>query len=116
MIALRIIDANSQQIEASLEDELYYIILNWNSTNKSWTMDIHNSGYDFLLAGIACVVNYPLLYQFRSSILPPGELVIAADKDRNGPIPRDGFVTGDYQLVYIPQDEWTRMKAIANAF
>jgi hypothetical protein len=106
MIKIDVADANSQAIEAVLDNELFYIVLNWNSTNESWTLDIHNSAYDVLIYGIALAVNFPLTAQFRYPVMPDGELMAVAPKDRNGPIPRNGFEPEQgYELVYITQQE-----------
>ena len=105
MISLNVLDANSQAIEATLDDELFYIILNWNSSNFSWSMDIRNSSYVDIIRGVAVVVNFMLTFQFRYSTMPRGELMAVADNDRNGPIPRDGFTSKKYELIYIPFDE-----------
>jgi hypothetical protein len=104
MISLDVIDANSQAIEAVLDDELFYIILDWNSSSQSWTMSLRNATYETLISGIALVVNYPLTRQFRFSTMPQGELYLAHPTDRNGPLPRDWFEQG-YELVYWPIDE-----------
>jgi hypothetical protein len=109
MIAFPVIDANSQAIEAVLDDELFYIILNWNSSNSSWTMDIRNSTYEEIISGIAVVVNYPLTWQFRYSTMPRGELMIAYPIDRNGPIPRTGFEEG-YELLYFSLEEMREIR------
>ena len=105
MIALDVANTNSQVIDAILDDELFHIILNWNSSNSNWTFGIRNANYEALIVGVSLVVNYPLTKQFRYRQLFPGELMIFCNKDRNGPIPRDGFVTGDYELVYITEED-----------
>jgi hypothetical protein len=121
MFTLDIIDANSQAIEAVLDDTLFYIVLNWNESNHNWEMSIRNSAYSTILAGISLVPNYPLTYQFRYTEMPPGELMVISAKYRNGPIPRNGFEQ-DYELVYITQGElieWgfiDRMGMLGNAF
>jgi hypothetical protein len=102
MYSLNLIDANSQAIEAVLDNELFYIVLNWNDSNHSWSMDLRNSSYEALIFGIAVVPNYPLLWQFRYRAMPEGELFVASDQDRNGPVPRDGFSSGKYELIYVP--------------
>jgi hypothetical protein len=112
MISIKTIDANSQAIEAVLDDELFYIVLNWNDSNHSWSMDLRNSSYEALIFGVAIVPNYPLLWQFRYRAMPAGELFAASDKDRNGPIPRDGFVTGKYDLIYLPVAELALVELI----
>jgi hypothetical protein len=105
MILIEVMDSNSQALEVILDDELFYIVLNWNSTNENWTMDIRNSAYQELIYGVSLVPNYPLLQQFRYSQLPIGQLFVGTAKDRNGPIPRDGFISGNYELTYMTRDE-----------
>ena len=106
MIVIPTIDANSQMLETILDDELFYIGLNWNSSNNSWTMSLRNSAYEDVITGIAVAVNYPLTYQFRTNGMPKGELMVTFPKDRNGPVPRDGFQNG-YELIYISREELT---------
>lgn len=102
---LEVQDWNSQAIEANLDNLLYYIILDWNDSGQYWTMAIRNSAYGTLIDGIALSPNYPLTYQFRYAGMPPGELVAQNVKPTNGPIPRDGFSSGNYQLVYTTEQE-----------
>ncbi len=105
MFVLEVIDANSQAIEATLDDILYYIILDWNESGQYWTMSIRNSAYETLINGISLSANYPLTYQFRYSDMPPGEIMVASSHYRSGPVPRDGFSSGRYQLIYQTQQD-----------
>jgi hypothetical protein len=110
MILIPVFDANSQVIEAVLDDELYYLVINWNSTNHSWTLDIRNANYEALIFGIALVVNFPLTAQFRYSVMPNGELMVTAPKDRNGPVPRNGFEEDQpYEFIYLTQEEMQQL-------
>jgi len=102
---LRVADLNSQAIEATLDDILYYITLDWNESGQYWTMGIRNSAYTTLISGISVSANYPLTYQFRYEDMPPGELWVGSSYYRSGPVPRDGFVTGRYQLIYQTQQD-----------
>lgn len=105
MYVLEVIDANSQAIEATLDDILYYIILDWNESGQYWTMSIRNAEYETLINGISISANYPLTYQFRYSDMPPGELWVGSSYYRSGPVPRDGFSSGRYQLIYQTQQD-----------
>jgi hypothetical protein len=105
MLVLQVADQNSQAIEAVLDETLFFIVLDWNSSNQNWTMGIRNSAYQSIISGISLVPNFPLTYQFRYSDMPAGELVVLYPKYRNGPIPRDGFIAGAYQLCYVTADE-----------
>jgi len=100
MFVLEVLDLNSQSLEADLDGLLFYITLDWNDAGQYWSMGIRNSSYQTLIDGISVSANYPLTWQFRYADMPPGELFVASDKDRSGPVPRDGFVSGDYKLVY----------------
>jgi len=102
---LRTADANSQAIEAFLDGILYYVILDCSESGQYWTMSIRNSGYATLIDGISISANFPLTRQFRYSDMPPGELFVLSYYFRTGPIPRDGFSTGRYNLVYYTQQD-----------
>ena len=106
MLLLPVADVNSQSIEAVLDDELFYIILDWNDTCQYWEMGIRNSAFVTLVDGICVVPNYPLLRQFHYPDLPLGELQVVVIEDVNGPPPRSGFFsTGHWQLIYITAAE-----------
>lgn len=104
-ILLEVHDWNSQAIEATLDGILYYIVLDWNESGQYWSIAIRNSAYRTLIDGISLVPNYPLTYQFRYGDMPPGELMVQTRHATNGPIPRDGFATGIYELVYTTEEE-----------
>lgn len=110
MILMPIADLNSQSIEAVLDDELYFIILNWNESGQYWDLSIRNSAYITVVDSICAAPNYPLLAQFQYPDMPPGDLQIVCLNDVNGPPPRDGFTRGIYQLIYA-----TRQEILANA-
>jgi hypothetical protein len=105
MILLRVADLNSQAIEAVLDNVLYYIILDWNESGQYWGLGIRNSAYINILDGISVSANYPLTRQFRYSDMPAGELMVCSSDYRSGPVPRDGFATGRYELIYVTQDD-----------
>lgn len=100
MFVIPVADLNSQSIEAVLDNILFYIILDWNDTGQYWSMGIRNASYTTLVDGISVSANFTLTFQFRYSDMPAGELQVNSAKLRSGPIPRDGFMRGDYQLIY----------------
>jgi len=105
MILLPVADLNSQAIECVLDDLLYYIILDWNDSGAYWEMGIRNSAYRTLVDGICVAPNYPLLKQFKYPDMPRGELQVVHVGYINGPPGRNGFVTGEYNLIYTTQEE-----------
>jgi hypothetical protein len=113
VILIPVMNANSQAIEAVLDDELYYLILNWNTTNESWTLDIRNANYEVLIYGVAMIPNYPITLQFWGYAMPPGQLYVLYPKDRNGPIPRNGFEPEQgYEFVYVTAEEILNAQAL----
>lgn len=112
MIVLPIADLNSQSIEAVLDDELYYIILDWNDEAQYWEMGIRNSSYQTLVDGVCVVPNYPLLQQFKYPDMPRGEFQVTRIGNTNGPPPRNGFNTKEFQLIYTTSEE---LRALYNA-
>jgi hypothetical protein len=113
MIVLTISDLNSQAIEAILDDELFYIIIDWNDSGQYWEMGIRNSSYQTLVDGIAMVPNYPLLWQFRYMDMPLGDLQLVRVNNDNGPPTRDDILTIKYQLVYITRNDILGINALA---
>ena len=105
MFILEVQDKNSQAIEAILDEVLFYIVLDWNESGQYWTMAIRNSAYATLIDGIAVVPNYPLMYQFRYEDMPAGTLIVGTSKYTNGHIPRDGFKTKKYELIYFTEQD-----------
>ena len=104
-ILIEVADLNSQSIEATLDDVLFYIIIDWNDSGKYWEMGIRNSSYRTLVDGICMVTNYPLTYQFRYSDMPSGELVLVVTQKHDGAMGRDAFAKGLCQLLYYTEQE-----------
>jgi hypothetical protein len=100
MFIISVQDLNSQSLEVELDSIIFYVVLDWNDSGQYWTMSIRNSAYVTLIDGISVSANYPLTRQFRYSDMPPGELMVLSIDYRSGPIPRDGFSSGIYQLAY----------------
>jgi hypothetical protein len=57
---LEVSDLNSQAIEATLDDVLFYIVLDWNASGGYWGIAVRNSAYAVLIDGIAVVPNYSI--------------------------------------------------------
>ena len=112
MILLPVADLNSQAIESILDDELFYIVLDWNEDGQYWEMGIRNSAYRTLVDGISVVPNYLLTNQFKYTDMPKGDFMVVINKPCNGPPPRDGFSSGVFSLVYIPYIEMLTLNVI----
>lgn len=107
MFLLEVQDFNSQAIEATLDDTLFYIVLDWNDSGQYWTMAIRNSAYRTLIDGISVTPSKGLTYQFRYDYMPKGEIMaqLASGAYGNGPIPRNGFSSGKYELIYLTEGD-----------
>jgi|SRR5215469_6451354 len=117
----QIADENSQSIEVVLDQIPFFVTLDWNESGQYWTMAIRNVAYVTLCDGIAVSANYPLTWQFRYMDMPPGELQVRSAKFRNGPVPRDGFTSGSYHLIYYTMQDlidagaWDQYRNVAIA-
>ena len=112
MRLIPVVDMNSQAIESVLDNTLYYIILDWNETSQYWELGIRNSAYQTLVDGVCVVPNYPLLQQFKFRDMPRGDIQCVYTNNVNVPPPRDGFVTGNFELIYLEAQD---LLDIANA-
>ena len=105
MIKIQVPDWNSSSIETVLDEQLFYIVMDWNSSGKYWTLAIRNSAYQTLIDGICVVPNYPLTWQFRYEGMPIGEIAVGSANFTSGPVPRDGFSSGHYAMGYYTEQD-----------
>ena len=105
MFVLPMADRNSQSIESILDDEVFYIILDWNESGQYWEMGIRNSAYITVLDGICVTPNSFLLKQFKYPDVCRGELMMNLNKDVNGPPPRKGLTNKTFEFIYFPHEE-----------
>jgi hypothetical protein len=105
MFLLEIEDLNSQAFESVLDNELFYIVMDWNDSGHYWEMGIRNSAYITVLDGICVVPNYLLLNQFKYPDIPIGEIMAAIDKNVNGSPGRNDFVNKKFEFIYITQED-----------
>ena len=120
-LLIEVADENSQAIEIVLDNILFYIVLDWNESGKYWSMAVRNAAYATVVDGIALSPNWPLTWQFRYADMPPGELEVISAHFRNGPVPKDGFLSAKYSLVYHTVQElidagvWSQYRNVALA-
>ncbi len=109
MINLSLANADDFVTSAVLDNENYRLHFSWNNTGF-WTMDIRDDKNIDIVRGIKLVPNFPLLNQYRrlSNKIPRGEFVVAVvnqSADKNQTISREGFISGEFTLIYVPQEE-----------
>jgi len=112
MFVIPLADMNSQAIESLLDDDLYYIIMDWNDEGEYWEMGVRNSAYQTLIDGICVVPNFLLTQQFKYPDIFPGDVIVGIDRAINGPPPRDGFISKRFEFVYIPYLELLTINAV----
>lgn len=104
MIRIPLVDLNDFVIEAALEETTYFLRFSWNSEAQFWTLGIRNARNEIILQSIVMVANTPLLRQFPTYAVPPGELIAYMDNP-NGIIGRESFLTDEATLYYLPSTE-----------
>jgi hypothetical protein len=105
MFVIPIADYNSQSMESVLDDELFYIDLDWNQTGQYWELGIRNSSYITLLDGICVVPNCTMLLQFKYPDVPLGDFMAYIDRKFNGAPGRQDFVNGRFEFVYFTKED-----------
>ena len=140
MITLSLANADDFVTSAVLDNENYRLHLSWNNTgfwtmdirdsennrlhlswNNTgfWTMDIRDDKNIDIVRGIKLVPNFPLLNQYRrlSNKLPRGEFLVAVvnqSVEKNQTISREGFSSGEFTLIYVPQEEFDSLTWVWN--
>lgn len=108
MIQISMADANDFIESVTLGGTAYKLHFAWNDAAKRWTMDLLDNQNSPIVQGLLVVPNFPLFHQCHRNGLPDGELmavVVNEDDDENQQIPRDGFTSGRFSLVFIPGSE-----------
>ncbi len=66
----------SYRLRATLDGVEFELVLRWSEREEHWYLDLHDANGMPLVGCIKVVVNWPLLYRFRSlEGLPAGELM-----------------------------------------
>lgn len=103
MIEIGVPDYNDSLIEATLDGTVFYLHMSWNSAAKYWVMGIQNAEGTDLINGVMVRPNYPLLLQFRSRIMPLGDLYVFNSGEST--ISRESFVNGEAVLMYMDESD-----------
>jgi hypothetical protein len=81
----------------------------WNDFAQQWTVGVRDAQGNDIIRGIAINPNFPLfLIHHREANVPKGELmaiVVDSAKETNQTIGRDGFTSGRFSMVYVPEVE-----------
>jgi hypothetical protein len=109
VISIPLLDENDQLLEADLDGEIYYIGFSWNEEAQRWTTSLRNLNRDILVSAIAVLPLWPLLRQYRTAALPPGEFVVACLP--RTVLTRDSFVDGTATLFYFDEQDMAELAA-----
>ena len=110
MLQILPIDANSQLIEAELDETSFQVGLDWNETASRWTLSLRNLDSALLLSGVPVLTGALLLRQVRNPDCPPGDF-LAFTTPPGGRIGRQDFVTARATLFYLDPDEVAEVRA-----
>lgn len=105
MIKIPLADLNDFILEASLEGTTYFLHFSWNTEGQFWTMGVRNAANVAVLRSVVLVPNTPLLEQYTTFAVPPGEFVAYTD-DPLAVIDRNSFANEQATLYYIPAAEF----------
>jgi hypothetical protein len=97
----------------TLDGAEYVLVLRWSQREEQWYLDLRDANGVLLVGSIKLVVNWPLLYRFRSIVgVPPGELMVV---DGRAQAVDPGLAElGDVaQLVYLDAAELATQAAAA---
>ena len=108
MVIISMADANDFVTSAILDTESYKFHFSWNDTGF-WLMDLRDSEGRDIVRGIKLLPNFPLLNQYRRLAgMVKGEFVIGVvneDDEKSQQIPRDGFTSGRFSLIYVSESD-----------
>jgi len=105
MFVLPLEDYNSQSMETVLDEELFYIDIDWNQTGQYWELGIRNSAYITIVDGICIAPNYTILRQFKYPDMPLGDLMAYIDRNFNGPPSRQDLVGKKFEFIYFTHED-----------
>lgn len=108
MVTISMVNKNDFVEGVKLDGVSYKIRMSWNDLAAKWMLDLRTADNIDIVKGIAVVPNFPLLAQHKRENVPRGELMAVCTNDKlaeNQEIPRDGFCSGRFSLIYIPEAE-----------
>lgn len=104
MLKIPLLDANSQLVEIDLDNNTYFLGVDWNPEGEFWTLSIEDYNHSAIVSGACIVPDSPLIFRHKYLPVPPGEFV-AVTKDKRNVISRDDFSSGAVSLIYIEASE-----------
>ena len=94
-----------------LDRRSYQLAFQWNERAGVWLLDIATGAGVALLRGLPLVVNFPLLFSYRSRVdLPAGELVVVDLEGAEGNPGRDNMGQR-FELLYYDAEAYAALVA-----
>lgn len=69
-------DSPRWTMDVQLSGQVYTFSAHWNTRSKTWVIDMDTVDGVRLLYGVRVVLDYPLLPEWRTDEMPPGELFV----------------------------------------
>lgn len=98
-IDLPVSDGTDFDITAILDGTKFVLQFRFNVRLDYWSFHLLSAGYDPILSGIRCVVDYPLLNRAVSELRPVGQLYLI-DTSGRGEEPGPEDLGARVKLVY----------------
>lgn len=112
MLTFRILDDPHYKQRELIAGVEYVFVLNYYDRQSAWFLDLLDDQEDPIRRGMRLTPGWNPLLRSKDTRLPPGELYVFSTID---PIAREGFNTGDAQLVYFTPAEVAEFTATADS-
>lgn len=81
-IEISVADANDQVLEATLNNEKWFIRMLWNETGQYWSMSINDYKNEALLYNLKITANYQIgAAYFSNDKLPQGGFIVETNRE-----------------------------------
>jgi len=106
MIEIERFDYSAFRKQYTLDNELFYIYLIFNSREEAWYMEIQDSSENVVLSCIKLVTEIFLLNKKRTHAnIPKGDFKLVKQSDNNSLILNYDTLGTEYILYYYEEDE-----------
>jgi hypothetical protein len=102
MVEIPIRTNNNQAMSVTLDNRVYEFDFIWNARTQLMNMNLYYQDEPVLL-GVAMVIDWPLIGQYRKTEGPQGELLLINIEDLQQPSLND--FSDKARLIYLSEDE-----------
>lgn len=86
-------DVPAYDFQITLDQKILNLEFAWNERTSLWTMNIFDLNLDQIIMGVPMFTEFPLLYKYQDSRLPPGQWFCVDTGNESKNPGRDDFGT-----------------------